>query len=169
MTEDTTKRPTITGPDGQSIQEKALDNPEGSIKLVLDALKPQFERGMVILKQDGRLRPHLWDPGWTVDAKEKPDIDLTGNSIFKIVMDTKQPYHGYVRPCPTNDRFFKKWNKGVYPQHVTALPLKTNSEVFGILLGITTTEKASTIILSSWEKVSEEISAILSKKIGTAA
>lgn len=124
---------------------------------------------MVLLRQEGRLRPYQWDPSWPLDLNEKGDVELGINSLFKIVVESKHPFHGAARPAVPNDRFFKKWNKNEYPPHITALPLKAHDEVFGVLLAIAGSETAPSIILQDWEKVAEELSTALADEITRAA
>ena len=163
------QKPSITGPEGKSVEEIVFTGvPEGSIKVVLDKIKQVFQRGMVLLRQEGRLRPYQWDPSWPLDLNERGDVELALQSLFKIVIESKHPFHGVARPCIPNDRFFKKWNKSEY-QHVTALPLKAHDEVFGVLLAVASAENAPTIVLPDWEKVAEGLSLDLAKQIGAAA
>lgn len=163
-------KPSVTGPAGQNVEEIVFTGvPEGSIKVVLEKLKPVFERGMVLLRQEGRLRPYQWDPSWPIDVTEKGDVELALQSLFKIVVESKHPFHGLARPSMPSDRFFKKWNKNQYPPCVTVLPLKAHDEVFGVLLAVATASKAPTIILTDWEKVAADLSAELTKQIDAAA
>jgi len=143
--------------------------PEGAIKFAFDKLQMHYEKGMVLLKQEGSLLPYQWDKSWHLEPTQKFDVDLSQPSLFSIVVDSKHPFHGYARPSGPSDRFFKVWNKGKYPSLVTALPLKAHNEVFGVLLVVATKDISSQVILTDLEKMADELSYELAKSIGIAA
>lgn len=61
--------------------------------------------------------------------------DLQSDSFVKIVSYTQKPYHGHIVNTPSTEKFFKEVNSGKIPENVTAIPLISNNEVLGILLG----------------------------------
>lgn len=72
-----------------------------------------------------------WSP--TESSVQMP-IHLEEPSIFRIAVRTRLPYHGYVVPSETNEKFFQSWGLVGWPEHVTLVPIKENKKVFGVLL-----------------------------------
>ncbi len=60
--------------------------------------------------------------------------ELSAPSPFRIVNRSKQPYHGKIAPNPVMDRFFKKWEQGVMPIHLTIVPINSNEKLTGMFL-----------------------------------
>jgi len=78
-------------------------------------------------------------------------VALDTPSIFKIVVDTSHPYHGYVVPGSINEAFFKLANGGEYPQHVTLIPLVRDGHFEGIIMGCCTQVASRSLILEKLE------------------
>jgi hypothetical protein len=102
---------------------------------IINNLKKYFDQAMILIYQNHTLKPLKWDSSWKKEAHTQDFIDLKSASIFRIVFDTKFPYHGYVIPNPINDAFFNGWNQGRYPEHVTIVPILENKNIVGMLLG----------------------------------
>ncbi len=159
-----------TGTEAPKAEEPSLSGiPEGVIQEVFEKFHPDFDKVMVLLRDDGRLSPFQWDQTWVKDGREKGDVELSLPSIFKIVVESRHPFHGYARPSPPNDKFFRKWNQSKYPEHVTALPLKANDEVFGVLIAIADVGKGVQVVLADYERIADRLATELSKTQKTAA
>lgn len=102
---------------------------------IINKLKRYFDQTMILNYENGVLKPLKWDGSWAKSTHTQKAIDLKLASIFRIVHDTKTPYHGQVFPNPINDAFFQAWNKGLYPQHITICPIIENKQIVGMILG----------------------------------
>lgn len=122
----------------------------------LHKLRKHFDKTMILRFENDILKPWKWDDQWKQDSQRPITIDLTEPSIFRIVKDTKFPYHGYIIPNTVNEEFFTTWNEGSFPGHVTVYPLKADGEVIGMLLAITSIKKGNLIQLDQIEEVGEE-------------
>jgi hypothetical protein len=120
-------------------------------------MREHFEQCMVLVYKDEQLVPQQWDDMWILSNNAPPVIDLSTPSIFKIVVDTKGPYHGYVAPSPVNDAFFTSWNKGRYPEHVTIIPLLLNNEVIGMLLATSSRVRGSMVALNTYQALGVDL------------
>jgi hypothetical protein len=120
-------------------------------------MKNDFDQCMVLVYRNEKLVPAYWDTTWVLANNAPPPIDLTGASIFRIVLDTKSPYHGYVAPCPVNDSFFAAWNQRRYPDHVTMVPMIQNNEIVGMVLGLTSRAKGAMVNLNQYQSLGIEL------------
>lgn len=100
-------------------------------------LKAKYDVGMILLFQNGQLKPWKWtELMHSVKGENTDPIDLNPASIFRIVFRTCLPYHGYVVPNPVNTAYFNAFFRGVTPKHVTIMPVLINKKVAGMILGL---------------------------------
>lgn len=135
---DSPVHPRIISPE---IEEKSLDS-----CLTYDDLGEQalihclnsFEHSIIFLFQGGELRPWKWTNGLHHSDPENPQaIDLTSPSIFRIVFQTRLPYHGYVVPNGINNLFINSFFGDHIPNQVTLVPINLDHQIGGMLMGTT--------------------------------
>ena len=133
--------------------------------VVLNNLSVIFDQSMILIFRNSILKPERWDKTWNKNPSTHIAILLNKPSVFQIVYKTKQKYHGYVAPSAVNDVFFKTWNLGKYPEHLTLLPLikKNTTAVAGMLLGATSKEKGESLSLDKLDVLALEASEKLIK------
>ena len=133
--------------------------------VMLNCLSVMFDQSMILMFKNSILKPKRWGSSWTKDSSTHNVILLNKPSVFQIVYKTKQKYHGYVTPNTVNDTFFKTWNMGRYPEHLTLLPLikKNTTVVAGMLLGATSKEKGNALSLDKLDILALEASEKLLK------
>jgi hypothetical protein len=88
-------------------------------------------------------------------------ILLDTPSIFRIVAQTKLPYHGYVRPSEVNDAFFNAFQNGKTPPHVTITPVKVKGVVCAMLLGLMVKGTGTHSMLSQMENLADDFAKTL--------
>lgn len=111
---------------------------------------------------DGML-PLLWSEAF--HGSPTPEkIPLAGPSLFKIMQTSEKPYHGYVVENHINDSFFKTWNNGDTPAHVTLVPVFYKGRLVGGLLGLGPVQAYSLPVL----RFSEKLAAEFTKSVGGA-
>lgn len=110
------------------------------------------------------LVPVLWSESFGTPATVT-SVSLENASIFKIVASTEKSYHGQVVVNETNEQFFRAWNGGTTPSHVTLTPVFFKSRFVGALLGLGDQGAANMTTLRMVEKVSME----LTRRIGGSA
>lgn len=113
-------------------------------------------RRMILQMHQGMLKPYHWEGDWSENPNVKNEIELAENSIFKIVCNTKMPYHGYVVRNDVNDRFLDAFNKGKLPDHATLIPVTLNKNVVAVILGFCEKERVDEIDLHLWERYADE-------------
>ncbi|MAF91555.1 MAG: hypothetical protein CL674_09805 [Bdellovibrionaceae bacterium] len=113
-------------------------------------------RRMILQMHRGMLKPFHWEGDWTENPNVKKEVELAENSIFKIVCDTKMPYHGYVVRNDVNDLFLDAFNKGKLPDHATLIPVTLNKNVVAVILGFCEKERVDEIDLHLWERYADE-------------
>ncbi|MCB0408256.1 MAG: hypothetical protein KDD34_08635, partial [Bdellovibrionales bacterium] len=104
---------------------------------LFNELKQNFQHSMILLFESSNIKAWKWENSWkpsSESAFEPFNPDQPG--LFRIVQKTKQPYHGYVVDSPINKEFFKNWGYDQYPAHVTALPMKIDGHMTGVVLTI---------------------------------
>ncbi|MEK7356702.1 MAG: hypothetical protein AAB250_09645 [Bdellovibrionota bacterium] len=123
-----------------------------------------YEVGMILLFQNGQLKPWKWTEMMFSVRGESPDaIDLASASIFRIVFRTCLPYHGYVVASPVNSAFFNAFNRGVLPKHATIMPVLINRKVAGMILGLSGNEIDLRKTLGEMEIVAAEFGSNLDR------
>jgi hypothetical protein len=123
---------------------------------ILAEMKKSCAQAMLLLFHNESLKVWRATDDWHQDKSRSDLIDLTNPSIFRVVKQTKLPYHGYVVPNLINDSFFQTWNKGDYPQHVTIVPVLYEKNLVGMLLGTATSAQAPKISLESLQALGHE-------------
>lgn len=123
---------------------------------ILAEMKKTCEQAMLLLFHNDSLKVWRATDDWHQDKSRSDLIDLSSASIFRIVKQTKLPYHGYVVANPINDSFFQTWNKGKTPQHVTIVPVLYEQNLVGMLLGTASFEQAPKISLESLQALGLE-------------
>lgn len=123
---------------------------------VLDTMKKHFDQSMVLIFNNGVLEPKAWDANWTKGSNAESPIDVSTPSIFRIVNESQNPYHGHVIPNPVNESFFINWNNGQLPQHVTICPIVHDRHVLGMVLGTATKENSKKFQLHHIQQIAKD-------------
>lgn len=130
-------------------------------QMAFSQMKVFFNQSMIFLFEDQKLKPWKQDGTWVKAPHVSDEIDLSTPSIFRIVAETKKPYHGHVIPNPINDAFFNAWNQGNYPEHITMCPLIVKNQLVGMIIGGTTKDKSKTINLDTMERIAQSLASDL--------
>jgi hypothetical protein len=129
----------------------------------LSRMREHFDKTMILTCLGGTLKPWKWDERWFKDLKRNTEIDMSQPSVFKIVADSQFPYHGFIVPNETNEAFFKTWNQGKIPEHVTIWPLKGDHDLIGMILGISDRKKGAHVRLDTIEVIAEDVARLVNK------
>lgn len=130
---------------------------------LLTEMSKHFEKSIILLFNQERLEVWKCSAGWARDTAKSGAIDLSGASIFRIVNETKNSYHGPVVPNPINDAFFEAWHGGKYPEHVTISPILIGKNLSGMILGVASKAKGQSLSLSLVERLAEKAGELLVK------
>lgn len=137
-----TPQPVSPAPTGEVVPLEMLEmklsqckDLESLATTILGGWSGFFDKSMILLLQGGQLQIWKASGQWTGNPQPGTIIALDTPSIFKIVLDTKYPYHGHVTPGPVNDFFFANTNSGVFPDHVTVVPMVHDRRVLGMIFG----------------------------------
>lgn len=137
---------------------------DASIPEYFRELEAHFEKVMVLLKNGDLAKPWKWNQAFQAPAGAGTGYTLMQPSPLRIVYRTHMPYHGYVVPNETNQKFFKEWNGSQTPDHLTVAPLIIDDKVVGMLLGISSQVKKNNESLLVAQKIAEKISAQLKSR-----
>lgn len=116
---------------------------------IVTEMQKHFERAMLLLFHNSELKVWHASQGWQQDKSRGTQVDLSGPSVFRIVKETKLPYHGYMVGNQINDAFFQTWAKGELPEHLTIVPVLYEKNLIGMLLGATSKERGMKIAIDS--------------------
>ncbi len=118
-----------------------------------------FENGMILMFQGGQLRPWKWtDMMLSVHGSTVKPIQIQDASIFRIVLRTSLPYHGYVVPNPINNTYFNDFNRGKTPNHVTLVPILIERQISGIIMGLSDVEVDYKTSLNRMQQLAKDVS-----------
>ncbi|MDE0119692.1 MAG: hypothetical protein OXM55_06780 [Bdellovibrionales bacterium] len=99
------------------------------------ALSKQYFTGIIIFSfNDNEFTPVEWS-----DSMSGPTIPVKTDkpSIFKMLFNTRSPYHGSIFENEQHKSFFTPWGFKVLPKHVTLVPIFNNSKaIVGAYMGI---------------------------------
>jgi hypothetical protein len=134
-------------------------------------IKNSLEDSMILLFQSGELRPWKWSDGLTSPSSQQiAAINLVTPSIFKIVYKTGLPYHGNLVPNSVNSDFLNRWRQGVAPRHVSLLPLVIDSQLCGMVLGMSDHEVPQRETLTYMEGITNGVATHFRRlRLGAAA
>lgn len=109
------------------------------------------------------------DPNLKVTNAAHTTVELSYPTFLRIVSKTGMPYHGYLVDSPAHRDFFNAFGISELPGCVTAVPVKKDNKVFGMLIGIGTSEllkndnlaivstaaaRSASTIINLWSKAS---------------
>lgn len=129
-----------------------------------------FDGAMILTYDQKSLTPWLYSDLFRSEKnKELPTVEVETPSIFRIVIRTRLPYHGYVTPSPTNNAFFGAYLGGKIPKHATLVPVLVEEEIFGVLMGVSEHEIDYRSSLVQMEKLADEMAQHLARLKQSAA
>lgn len=128
-------------------------NDQQAAQWAFQQLRKYFEKSIIlVLRQNNLLQPWKWDKAFSPLEEALKPFDPQVPSLFRIVLKTKKPYHGFVLPSDLNDEFFRQWGYDGLPLHVTAVPIQFESRLIGVLLSTGTPEANTPKALEQSEK-----------------
>lgn len=143
-------------------ENKAIDKAFG------DVLE-KYNYCLLMKVADQKAKVFKTDPNLKVVNAANTTIDLSFPTFLRIVSKTSMPYHGYLVDSPAHRDFFGAFGIQDLPGCVTAVPVKKDNKVLGILIGIGTSEllkndnlaivsaataKVSPTLIGMWAKAS---------------
>jgi hypothetical protein len=121
-------------------EEPAIDVPPGEIEPAVDKAFSEIlakynhvvlmkinEQKAVLFKADAQLK--------NVKA-DRATVELSYPTFLRIVSKTALPYHGYLVDSPAHRDFFEALGLKELPGCVTAVPVKRDNQVLGMLVAI---------------------------------
>lgn len=131
-------------------------NHDQLVQFVFVEMGKHFDRSMILLFQDEKLQPWKWSPGWKIDSNRNKIIDLSSPSVFRIVNETKNSYHGHVVKNDINNAFFDTWNGSLTPEHLTIVPIAVGNSLAGMILGVCSKARGTMVSLSNIEQLGHQ-------------
>jgi len=129
-----------------------------------EQLGAHYEHSMILIYSDGLAIPWKWDERKTSSPHPNEGFSVLKPSPFRIVSRTQKSYHGFLIPNEVTDHFFKNWNQGQDPQHLTLCPLMGGDIVAGYLMAWGNASADTKECLTMVEGAAESINRTLQKK-----
>ena len=101
---------------------------------IFEKCKKYFPQSLIFHFQNNQFIPVQWSPA----IKGTPiSVTTSKDSIFKIILASKQEYHGFIVENKVHLKFFKSCGFSKLPQHITLIPLfQTPDTPVGAFMGI---------------------------------
>ena len=107
-----------------------------SVQAGFDKLLESFEHAFVMRCHDQFAELYAFDSQLKVKNKAAVKVDLAFPTFFRITSKTAMPYHGYLVDSPAHREFFLAVGLQELPKCATAVPIKTNGVLHGMLVAI---------------------------------
>lgn len=94
-------------------------------------------QGVAVMKvsnQSAHLYKH--DSKITPSSETAATLNLSYPTFLRIVSKTSQPYHGYLVDSPAHREFFEGLGFHELPKCVTALPIRVNEKIWGMVIAM---------------------------------
>lgn len=132
------------------------------IRSAFDRLKATYTMAMVMKCDESKVRPYRWSEDLQVPQNlEDATVNLTYPSFFRIVAKTQQPYHGFIIDSPVHRNFFTSLKFDDLPACVTAIPLKADNNLWGMLVAIGPESAQSPEALDNAARIGEKLTKAL--------
>lgn len=138
----------------------SLEKPDW-ISDLFDTLASSYDKSMILIKENGKLKPWSWSSGFSNANSAQCEYDLNSRNPFRITERTLKPYHGKGLANKEMDLFFKDWNGSQSPGCLTISPIILNDQFLGVLLNVGTETSNNAFAL----KTSEDVARVFSQKI----
>ncbi len=100
-------------------------------------LRGLYKNCFLMRCEGGRAILHKWDSTMKPNNGGKGiGVDLAFPTFFRILHKTRLPYHGYLVDSPAHKSFFAELKIKDLPGCVTALPIKDEATLLGVLVCI---------------------------------
>lgn len=130
------------------------------LKVICDPMKNRFQKYMLLsVSESGdEIIPVLWTENFNTGHTPGSYVfPIPNPCIFKIVSGTMKPFHGYITPNETNEKFFEDWMQGQIPDHVTIVPIIVKDQMIGMVMAIGEQSCFNLPTLKFTEKIAAEI------------
>ena len=98
-------------------------------------LSSTYFKGVIIFSfQNNVFKPIEWSP--SMEGPATP-IPIDKPSVFKMIVNSRVAYHGFIAENPVHKNFFEPWGYKTLPKHVTLVPLISPDKIIiGAYMGI---------------------------------
>ena len=98
-------------------------------------LSEQFFKGVIIFSfHDNEFTPVEWSDSMSGPATP---IKIEKPSIFKMIVTSRSPYHGFIVNNEQHSQFFTPWGFDTLPKHISLIPVFNSSKnIIGAYMGI---------------------------------
>lgn len=119
----------------------AVVDEDGAVKSLFTAMRERYQASIIMKCTDQNARLYQWDKTLnpTVEAS-KVTVNLSYPTFMRIVSKTNLPYHGYLVDSPAHHEFFNALGLKALPVCVTAIPIRFEDVLWGIVVAFGTEE-----------------------------
>lgn len=110
-----------------------------AIKDLFHKVGTRFQRSMIMKVNDMNARLVYWDDRMQVTPGDSStSVHLQNPTFMRIVAKTAMPYHGYLMDSQAHREFFQALGYTDLPACVTAIPIKADGNLWGMMIAIGT-------------------------------
>lgn len=110
-----------------------------AIKDTFHKIGTRFQRSMILKINDMNARLVYWDDRMQVHPGDSStNVHLQNPTFLRIVAKTAMPYHGYLMDSQAHREFFQALGYTDLPACVTAIPIKSDGNLWGMMVAIGT-------------------------------
>jgi hypothetical protein len=124
---------------------------------VFKTLNAKYNNTFIVKCTETEAQLYKWDSGLNPSDDALRTISLSQPTFFRIVAKTLLPYHGYLIDSPVHRQFFSNLGLEEIPPCITAVPLKLNGSLWGILVAMGGKELQNLETLQETESVCAQL------------
>jgi hypothetical protein len=148
-------------PKGKKRSADSAKKESGDVQAGFVTLRETFDHGFVMRCHDHFAELYAFDPDLEIKNKAAVKVDLAFPTFFRITFKTAMPYHGYLVDSPAHREFFSAVGLPELPKCVTAVPVKANGVLHGMIVAIGSEKQQTPEALKLVEDVANSLEATL--------
>jgi len=129
---------------------------------IFDNLNSHFPYSMILLVNQDQALPWKWSESFKI--QEPSPLDMKKPSPFYVLFRTHLPFHGSLAPSEELQKHCSQWGIKAYPQHLTAVPIKLNDRLIGVLASFGEAELYQASLLELCETSAKEIATAIQQQ-----
>jgi len=110
---------------------------DSAVKSMFAQLRERYSASLILKCSDQNARVYMWDQTITPTGDtSKTTVNLSYPTFMRIVAKTNLPYHGYLVDSPAHREFFSALGIDPLPTCVTAIPVRFENHLWGIVVAL---------------------------------
>jgi hypothetical protein len=140
------------------VQRVSSADEDDAVKALFTALRERYSASLIMKcsEQNARVYQHDESLSPAGDAA-KTTVNLSYPTFMRIVAKTNLPYHGYLVDSPAHNEFFAALGLDKLPTCVTAIPVRFENVLWGMVVAFGTEENQKMDSLNFAQEATERL------------